>query len=430
MDPNLIALMGLILMFLLIFLNMPISFAMLIAGFLGLLLIIPREAVFGLLSSNVVKEFSSYSLSVIPLYMFMGEIVFRTGISKNLFETAYKWVGNIKGGMLATVIIASAGFASICGSNSATAATIGTIALPELKKYKYDESLSTGTVATGGTLGVIIPPSTVLIVIAIMTQQSISDLFIGIFIPGLVLVALLLGAIFFLCSKQPELGPVGPRTGLREKIKSLAGVAPILLLFTFVLGGLFWGLFTPTESGAFGAFGALVITFLTRKLNWEAFQLAVVSTLRSSAMVMMLVMGAIVFGRFLAATRLPYNVAEFINALKVSPLIILALITVIFLIGGALMDALGFLLIALPVFYPSLLALGYDPVWIAVFLCILTSLGAITPPIGVNAFVVQGLSPSTSIVTVFKGIRYFLYPYALFIVILIAFPGITLLFVK
>lgn len=427
MDPNMIALYGLLLLFVLMFLRMPISFAMFIVGFLGLLLLLPQHAVFNLLSTNVWKEFSSYSLSVIPLYILMGEIVFRTGISKNIFDAAYKWIGHLKGGMLATTILASAGFASICGSNSATAATMGTLALPELKKYKYNESLSTASVATGGTLGVIIPPSTVLIIIAILTQQSIGNLFIASLIPSMILVFILVSVVLYLCYRNPEYGPPGPKSSLGERIRSLYGIIPIISLFVFVLGGLFLGWFTPTESGAFGAFGALIITLLMGKLKWNDFRLAVISSLRTSAMVMMLMVGAIVFGRFLTVTRLPYTVSEFINALSISSIFILILIIAVFLIGGSLMDALGFLIIAIPVFYPTLLSLGYDPIWVAIMLCVITSMGAITPPIGINVFVVQGLSPSTSIVTIFKGVYFFLLAYVIFIAILIIFPEIPLL---
>ncbi len=424
MNPSLISFIGLLVLFALMFLRIPISFAMFIVGFAGLLCLLPSAAVFNLLTANVWNEFSSYSLSVIPLYILMGEIVFRSGISKNIFDAAYKWIGHFKGGMAATTILASAGFAAICGSNSATAATMSTMALPELKKYKYNEMLSTGSIATGGTLGIIIPPSTVLIIIGIFTQQSISTLFIASIIPGLLLVLLMILVIVYLCYRHPEYGPAGTKSTWAERIKALVGVLPILLLFVFVIGGLYAGWFTPTESGAFGAFGAIVITLLMRKLTWEDFRAAIISTLRTSAMVMMLVVGAILFGRFLTVTRLPMIVADYVTALPLPSTMLLLIIVVVFIVGGSLMDALGFLIIAIPVFYPTLLTLGYDPIWIGVMLCVITSMGAITPPIGVNVFVVQGMSPSTSMVTVFKGASYFLLAYAAFIALAILFPWI------
>lgn len=424
MNPSLISFIGLLVLFALMFLRIPISFAMFIVGFAGLLCLLPSAAVFNLLTANVWNEFSSYSLSVIPLYILMGEIVFRSGISRNIFDAAYKWIGHFKGGMAATTILASAGFAAICGSNSATAATMSTMALPELKKYKYNEMLSTGSIATGGTLGIIIPPSTVLIIIGIFTQQPISTLFIASIIPGLFLVLLMILVIVYLCYRHPEYGPAGTKSTWDERIKALVGVLPILLLFVFVIGGLYAGWFTPTESGAFGAFGAIVITLLMRKLTWEDFRTALISTLRTSAMVMMLVVGAILFGRFLTVTRLPMIVADYVTALPLPSTMLLLIIIVVFIVGGSLMDALGFLIIAIPVFYPTLLTLGYDPIWIGVMLCVITSMGAITPPIGVNVFVVQGMSPSTSMITVFKGASYFLLAYAAFIALAILFPWI------
>lgn len=429
MEPNTVALIGLGIMFLMMFLRMPISFAMFIVGFGGLYVMSSPEATFNLLSTEVWGSFSSYTLSVIPLYILMGEIVFRAGITEKLFEAAYRWVGRFKGGMAGTTILASAGFASICGSNAATAAAMGTMALPELKKYKYNEALSTGSVATGGTLGIIIPPSTVLIVIAIQTEQSIKDLFLASFIPGILLTIVLLLTIIYLCQRNPEYGPAGPNFTLKEKMASIYGVFPVLALFGFVIGGLYLGWFTPSESGAFGAFGAIAIALLMKKLTKEKFALAVFNALRSSAMVMLLIVGATFFGRFLTITRLPYDVAEWVNTLPVPSTIILVAILLIYVIGGSLMDAMGFLIISIPIFFPAVIAMGYDPVWFAVLLCIVTSMGAITPPVGVNVFVVQGLTPSTPITTIFKGSNYFLVSYVLFIILLIAFPQIVLFIV-
>src|SRR5699024_7441922 len=231
----------------------PIAFAMFIVGFIGLIVTSSLKAATNVLSADLWGQFSSYSLSVIPLYILTGEIVYRAGITSKLFEAAYKWIGHIRGGMAATTILASAGFASISGSNSATAASMATMSLPELKKYKYNEMLSTGSVATGGTLGIIIPPSTVLIVLALQMQQSVRELFIASIIPGAILTFLLILTIVFMCRRNPDYGPAGERSDMKERIRSLQGVIPTAVLFIFVIGGLFIGLFTPTESGAFGA---------------------------------------------------------------------------------------------------------------------------------------------------------------------------------
>ena len=428
-DPNIVALIGLVMMLLLMFLKMPISFTMFVVGFTGVLLMASPGAAFNLLQSELWTQFSSYTLSIIPLYILMGEIIFRSGITEKLFVAAYKWVGHLKGGMAGTTVLASAGFAAICGSNSATAATMSTIALPELKKYNYDPALSTGSVAAGGTLGIIIPPSTVLIVIAIQTQQSVRQLFAATIIPGIMLTLLFLATISYLCMRNPELGPAGPKTPFKEKLLSLKEVIPVFLLFFFVVGGLFRGWFTPTESGAFGSFGAIILALSMRKLTWENFRLSVASTLRSSAMVILLIVSAMVFGRFLTLTRLPFAVAEWVVQLAIPPTAVLIIILLIFLIGGSLMDALGFLIISIPIFYPTVMALGYDPLWFAIVLNIVTSMGAITPPVGVNVYVVQGLS-GIAMSTVFRGAGYFLVPYFLIIALLIIFPQIVLFVVK
>lgn len=424
------ALLGLVILFIFMLLRMPISFSMLIIGFMGLLLVTSPRAAFNVLTADLWNQFSSYTISVIPLYILMGEIVFRTGINKHLFDAAYKWVGQLKGGMAATVVLASSGFAAICGSNSATAAAMGTMALPELKKFNYNQALSTGTVAAGGTLGIIIPPSTVLLVIALQTEQSVRELFVASVIPGVLLTVLFLGTVLFLCSRNPALGPAGPGFGLREKLASLPGLLPTLVLFAFVIGGLFLGWFTPTESGAFGAFGAMMISLAMGRLNFDNLRAALLGTIKSATMVITLVVGAMVFGRFLAITRLPYEVADWVNTLQVPPVLVLVVILIIYLIGGSLMDALGFLIISIPIFYPTVISLGYDPVWFAVVLCIVTSAGAVTPPVGVNVFVVKGLTPDIPVMTIFKGASIFLVGYAVIVSLLIAFPQIVTCAVK
>ncbi|WP_027717581.1 TRAP transporter large permease [Desulfovirgula thermocuniculi] len=419
------ALLGLLGLFLLMFLGMPISLAMFVVGFLGLLAVASPAAAFSVLTGDLWNQFSSYSMSVIPLYILMGEIIFRTGVNENLFRAAARWVGHLRGGLAATVVLASAGFAAICGSNSATAASMGTMALPELRKFKYDQALSTGTVAAGGTLGVIIPPSTVLLVIALQTEQSIRHLFVASVIPGIMLTLLFLGIVLYLCGRNPSLGPAGPRATWGERLASLPLVLPTLLLFAFVLGGLFLGWFTPTESGAFGAFGAMILALALGRLNPKNLSEALLGTVRSSTMVITLIVGAMVFGRFLAITRLPYEVAAWAASLPLPPVFILAGILLIYLAGGCLMDALGFLIISIPIFYPALIQLGYDPVWLAVVLCIVTSAGAITPPVGVTVYVVKGLMPDVPLMSIFKGASFFLLGYAALLLLLVAFPQLV-----
>lgn len=426
MSPSAIAIIGIVGMFLLMIMRMPIAFAMFTAGFVGFSYMTSLKAAYSIVSTEIWLGFSSYGLSVIPLFVFMGQIVFRSGATESLYNAAYKWVGHMKGGMAGTTILASTVFSAICGSNMATTATMGTISLPEMKKYGYNKALSAGSVAAGGTLGVVIPPSVVLIIIALQTEQHIARLFIASIVPGLLLSLLFLLTISFICLKNPDYGPAGPKTGWKEKLAALPGVIESLVLFIIVIGGLYAGWFTPTEAGAAGAFGALVISLIQRKLTWKTFSLAVTDTLRISAMVIMLVIGAVVFGRFLTITRLPFALAEWAAGLAVPPVAILMVVILIYLVGGALMDALGFLTISIPIFFPLALALGYDPLWYTVLITIITTMGAITPPVGVNAYIVNGLAPDIPIQTVFKGVAYFMVAYLVCVILLILFPQIVL----
>ena len=426
MSPSTVAILGLIFLFVLMALKMPVSYAMILAGFLGNAYIISTDAALYMLATNVWGQLSSYGLSVIPLFVFMGQLAFHSGITERLYDAAYKWVGRLPGGLAGTTILSSAGFAAICGSNSATSATMGTIALPEMKRYGYDEGLSTGSVAIGGTLGVVIPPSVVLIIIGVQTEQSIIHLFIASIIPGIILTVLFLLTVLLLCMRNPALGPPGPSTGMREKLISLSGAAEALILFSLVIGGLYAGWFTPTESGAAGSFGALLIGLGRRKLSTQEFAKAVTETIRISAMVVLLITGAVVFGRFLTVTRLPFELADWAASLNVPREVILFVVLLIYLVGGCLMDALGFLVVTIPIFFHLAKTLGFDPIWFTVMITLVTTMGAVTPPVGVNVYIVSGLSPDIPIGTIFKGVSVFLISYVICLVLLMIFPEMTL----
>ncbi|MCL4744051.1 MAG: TRAP transporter large permease [Burkholderiaceae bacterium] len=414
-------------MFVLMLLEMPIAFAMLAAGLLGNAYLLSGEAATHLLATNVWDQFSSYGLSVVPLFVLMGQFAYRAGITERLYRAAYTWVGSLPGGLAGTTIAASAGFSAICGSNSATTATMGTIALPEMRRYNYHPALSAGAVAVGGTLGVVIPPSVVLIVIAVQTEQSLLRLFLASIVPGLILALLFLATIVALCLRNPELGPLGPRTSMRAKMASLSGVIETLALFGLVIGGLYLGWFTPTEAGAAGAFGALLIGLARRKLSARGLVQAVAETLRISSMVVLLITGAVLFGRFLTVSRLPFELADWAAALPVWPGVVILVVLLIYVIGGMLMDALGFLVVTIPIFYPLAAALGYDPVWYTVVLTVVTTMGAVTPPVGVNVFIVSGLAPDIPIYTIFRGVAYFIVSYLACIALMWIFPDVVLL---
>jgi tripartite ATP-independent transporter DctM subunit len=424
MTPTQQAILGIVILLVLMLLEMPVAFAMFAVGFLGLWLAADLTVALNILGSDIWIQLGSYGMSVVPLFVFMGNIAFRTGVTTDLFESAFKWIGQFRGGLAATTVAASTAFGAICGSNGATTATMGTIALPIMKKYKYDDALACGAVATGGTLGVMIPPSVVLIIVALQTNLSIAKLFIATIPAGILLAVFMIAAVFIACARNKNLGPAGPKTTWLEKIKSLGGVIETLMLFVFVMAGMFLGWFTPTEGGAFGSAGAILIGLVRRKLKWEGFKRAVMDTISTSTMVVMLVAGAVVLGRFLTFTRLPQTMADWVATVDVPRFWVLMLVIVVYVVGGMLTDALGFLTLSVPVFFPLIIAMGYDPIWFAVLVNTITTFGAITPPVGLCLYIVKGLRPEVPIQTIFKGAVWFMPAFAVTIALLIAFPQI------
>ena len=416
----------LVLLLILFFLGMPVGFAMAVVGFCGFWYVVSFKAALNMVGADLWTTFSKYGLTVIPLFIFMGYLAFNSGIGERLYKAAYKWVGHWPGGLAIATIGADELFAAICGSNTATVATMGAVALPQMKKYNYDTRLSSGTIATGGTLGVVMPPSVVIIVIGLQTEQSIVRLFLGGILPAILLGILFVLTILVLCRFNPKFGPAGPKTSLKEKIQSLPGVIEAIAIFILVMGGLFIGLFTPTEAGAVGVFCTFIVIVATRRLTWNGLINSITETLKVSCMVFVLVTGAIIFGRFLAVTRIPFMVADFAAALPVSPFVILAFVLLIYVIGGCVMDALGFLVLTIPIFFPLGMALGFDPIWYGIILTMVTTIGAITPPVGVNIYVVKALAPEIEIGTIFKSVSFFLLACIISIVILIIFPQIVL----
>ena len=422
MDASLAGVVGIVIMVLLFMTRMPVAFVMMLVGFVGFSLLRSWTGGLNLVARVVYDMFANYELSTIPLFILMGQIAFNSGIARRLYDTAYHFLGNVRGGLSMATVSACTAFGAVCGSSPATAATMSSVALPEMKKFKYSPILSTGSVAAGATLGVVIPPSVVLIIIGLQTSQSIGQLFVGGMIPGVLLTALFLGTVRHLCKKNPEWGPAGPKTSFADKLRSLPGSIEMIVIFVLVMSGLFFGLFTPTEAGAAGAALSLLIAALSRQMTLEKFRMAVADTLKISSMIMVIILGAVIFGRFLAVTRLPFEAAGFVAGLPVPPMAVILFICLIYVVGGMVMDALALLLVTIPIFFPVVTAMGYDPLWFGVLITIVTTLGAITPPVGVNTFIVASMAKDVPMTDVFRGVTYFMVAYGVCVALLMAFP--------
>jgi tripartite ATP-independent transporter DctM subunit len=426
MSLALVGVIGIVVLLLvLFFLGMPVGFAMGIIGFLGFAYVVSMKAGLNMIGSVLWDTFSKYGLTVIPLFIFMGQVAFHSGVNEKLYNAAYKWVGHIRGGIAMATVMACAAFSAICGSNAATAATMSTVALPQMKKFNYDPKLSTGAVACGSTLGVVIPPSVVLIVIGLSTEQSIAKLFYGGIGAGVTMAVLLTLTVYLVCRLNPTWGPAGPKTDVVEKLKALSGAFEMIILFLLVMLGLYFGIFTPAEAGAVGSFFAALISAVQGRLTWKGFVASIADTLRVSCMVIVIIAGAMIFGRFLAVTRIPFDIASWVVALPVPNMIIVTIIFAIYILGGAVMDALALLLITIPVFFPVARELGYDPIWFAVIITVVTTLGAVTPPVGATTYVVGGMAKDIPLEAVFRGVLFFLPAYVLCVLILMIFPEIV-----
>lgn len=426
MTPVQTGILGCMILIVFLMSSMPVAFAMAIVGFVGFAVVVTPHAAMSMITVDLYSTFSSYSLTVIPLFVFMGQVTFHSGISRRLFNTAYQWMGHMPGGLAMATIGACTGFGAICGSGPATAATMASVALPEMRRYKYDMELGCGAVAAGGSLGMLIPPSVVFIVYGIMTEQSIGKLFVAGILPGLLIATLFCLTIYIHCRLRPHLGPAGPRTTWRQKFASLGGVTETLILFIAVIGGMFTGLFTPIESAAIGAAGSLVITLVKGQLTRKLIMRSLLETIRTSCMVMIIVAGAVIFGHFLAVTRIPFLLAEWLSNLPVADWIVMTMIILFFLLAGCFMDALALILLTISIFYPVVTGLGYDPIWFGVIIVVVTQMGVISPPVGVNVYVVAGMERDIPLQTVFKGVLPFLGALFVATALLVAFPQISL----
>jgi C4-dicarboxylate transporter, DctM subunit len=427
MSPVVVGIIGLALLLSFLAIRMPVGYTMALVGLSGFIFLVSPEGGLTMAARATWGQFASYNFSVVPLFILMGQFSFSSGISKRLYTSAYNWLGHMRGGLAMATIGACAGFAAICGSSTATVATMAAVALPEMKRYKYDMALATGSIAAGGSMGILIPPSVILIIYGIMTEQSIGKLFAAGFIPGLLEAFLYIVTIAIVCKLNPLLGPRGPKIPLKEKVTGLwGGTAETLVIFMLVIGGLFVGWFTPTEAAGVGAFAVLGLSLVMRRLNWKGFTDSIYATTGTTAMIMIIVLGAILFNKFIAVTRIPFALADLVVGLNLPPLVIMCMIIVVYMIGGCFMDALGLILLTVPIFFPVAVKLGFDPIWFGIIITRISEIGVITPPVGMNVYVMKGAAPDIPLVTIFKGIIPFLLADVVSVALLLLFPQITL----
>ncbi len=427
MNPVVVGIIGLALLLFFLAIRMPVGFAMALIGLSGFIFLVSSEGGLTMAARATWGQFSSYHFSVVPLFILMGQFSFFSGISSRLYKSAYNWLGHMRGGLAMATVGACAGFAAICGSSTATVATMGAVALPEMKRYKYDMGLATGSIAAGGSMGILIPPSVILIVYGIMTEQSIGKLFAAGFIPGLMEAFFYIVTISIVCKLNPSLGPRGPRTPFKEKVAGLwGGTAETLAIFLLVIGGLFAGWFTPTEAAGVGAFAVLILSLVTRRLNWKGFTESIYTTTGTTAMILIIVLGAIIFNKFIAVTRVPFALADFVVGLNLPPVVIMAMILIAYMIGGCFMDALGLILLTVPIFFPVAVKLGFDPIWFGIIITRVSEIGVITPPVGMNVYVMKGVAKDVPLVTIFRGIVPFLMADVVSVFLLLFVPQIVL----
>lgn len=424
-----IGILGIAAMLVLMALGLPIALCFGTVGFVGMIVLKGMGAAAGVAGLTPYMWASHYVLMSIPLFVLMGFFAFHAGISKDLYECAHKWIGHVPGGLAVSTIIGCAGFAATSGASLACSGAMGAVAIPEMVKHGYAKSLATGCVAAGGTLGILIPPSIAMIIYGTICEVSISKLFIAGILPGLVMTAAYIIALLIQVSMNPELGPRGPRYGWKDKLIALKGIWMMSVLFLLLIAGIFVGAFTPTEGAAVGAFGAFAFTAMRGRLNREVIVASLRESGKTTCMIFLLYITAMMFMSFLALTGLPYALAETVKSLNVPPLGILTAILLIYVILGMLMDAISMLVLTLPIFFPIITGLGYDPIWFGIIIVIMTELALITPPVGLNVFVLRGVT-DLPLYGIFRGIIPFAIADLGVLIILIAFPQIATILVQ
>jgi len=426
MNPITTGIVGICLFLALMAAGMPIGFAMLLIGSSGFIYLVKLSGAIHIITSIPYGLISNYDYCVLPLFLLMGTIILNAGFGGTLFRLAYTLLGRMRGGLAIATIFACGVFSAVSASSIACALTIGLIAIPEMRKYKYDNALCAGSVAAGGTLDILIPPSGLFIIYGIMTEQSIAKLYIAGIVPGIILALLFIVVVYVRVRINPTLAPPGQSTTLREKIAVLGECVEILLLCLLVLGGLLVGCFTPTEAGAVGASGAILFSLIRRRLSWKGFKDSVIDTMLNTGMIFTILAGALVFNAFLAVTTIPMELAGWVSGLPLPPVSIIAIILLMYVMLGTFLDELSMILLTLPIFFPVVTRLGFDPIWFAVVIVLVAEMGMISPPVGMTMFIVKGIAPEIPIETIFKGVLPFVIAVVVLMVLLVAFPQMAL----
>ena len=421
-----IGVIGIVVTLVLLFCGLHIGFALALVGFIGITYLANFPAAFHVVATVPYEVISNFDYQVIPLFLLTASICLNAGLGKSLFRLAYCLMGRLPGGLAMGTVGACGLFSAISASSIATAVTIGTAAIPEMRFYKYDSALATGAVAAGGTLGILIPPSSILIIYGIITETSIADLFVAGIVPGVILTLMFMLMIYVHARLRPNIAPPGPSTSIREKLIALGECAEIMVLMIAVLIGIILGWFTPTEAGGVAAFGSIVVCLFRKRLNYKGFKLAVVDTVVTSGMIFMVLIGALIMNTFIALSGIPMELAEIVTGLGLSPIMVLALIVVLYLILGCVIDTMSMIFLTIPIFFPVVTGLGFDSVWFGILIVLVTEIAMITPPLGMNVYVIAGVAKDVPMETIFKGILPFVLTEVVFVVLLIAFPSIAL----
>lgn len=425
MSETLVGVLGIVALFFFLFSRMPVGMALLVVGFGGIWVLDGQRTAVATMSSETYSSITSYSLSIIPLFVLMGNMAGAAGYSQRLYEAAHAWVGRLRGGLASSTILGCAAFAAVSGSSVATAVTIGKVALPEMKRFGYADGLATGSIAAGGTLGILIPPSTGFVLYAILTEESIGRLFIAGILPGILLSLLFVLVIYLITLMRPEEGPAGPRTSGSEKLWSTLRAFPLVGVIFVSIGGIYMGVFTPVEAAGIGATLVTVMALSTGAVRLGQVPDILIETVSMTAMLYLIIIGAHVFGPFLALTHIPETLALQLETLGLGPYGTLALILIAYIILGMFFDGLAMLVVTMPVVFPIITGLGFDPIWFGVVCVIVIEMGLITPPVGINVFVVKGVAANVPMGTIFRGVLPFWLAMAACLVLLILFPQIA-----